>query len=243
VRTLLVVGAVVAVFGVIVVRRAAPVRTLLVLGAVVAIVGGSALHARLLDEPAFDFTINRVAAQRLLDGKDLYDRDAARSEIAADLDEPLGGGIFFTYVGPPSTALLHTPSAQLGYSSARWSFEFLQAILMLAAVLIVGLAVPRPRRAAVWLVGLAALPFFYAVAWSLGLGQIDGFVMVALAVAIWASVGRRWYLLGVALGFAMLLKISPWLVLGFMLFRVGRQWCRVALGATVTVGACLSPAW
>jgi Glycosyltransferase family 87 len=238
VRSVLVVAAVVAVVGVIALRRNAPVRALLVVGAVVAIVGGIALHRYLLDEPAFDFTINRVAAQRLLDGKDLYDRDASRPRIAADLPgEPLGSGPYFTYIGPPSTALVHVPWARLGFASARASFEAVQFLLMLAAVLITGFAVPRSRRPAVWLVGLAALPFFFPVGWSLG--QVDGFVMVALAVAIWASVRKRWYVLGAALGFAALLKISPWLVLGFMLLRAGRHWRRVALGAVATVGILL----
>jgi Glycosyltransferase family 87 len=240
VRTpLLVVGAVVAIVGVIALRPAAPARTLLVVGAVVAIIGGIALHTELLNQHPLDFTINRVAADRLLDRKDLYDRDASRRQIAADIDEPLGGGPFFTYNSPPSTALLNTPWARIDYSLAWVSFEALQALLMLGAVFITGLTVPRSRRPVVWLIGCAALPFFFSVASSLSHGQTNGFVMVALALAIWASVRRRWYLLGAALGFAGLVKVSPWLVLGFVLLRVGRNRRRVALGAAVTVGILL----
>jgi Glycosyltransferase family 87 len=236
--TLLVAGAVVAIVGVIAIRRTAPVRTLLAVGAVVAFVGGIAVHARELDQPGLDFTINWVAAQRLLDGKELYDSEAARPAIVAHhLGENVGTGTYESFIGPPSTALLHAPWARLSYPNARWSFQVVQFLLMLAAVLITGLAVPRSRRLVVWLVGLAALPFFFPVAASLGLGQVDGFVMFALAAAIWASVRQRWYLLGAALGFAVLLKISPIFVLGFMLLRVGRYWRRVALGAVVTVGA------
>jgi Glycosyltransferase family 87 len=207
----------------------------------VAIVGGTALHARELGQPGLDFTINWVAAQRLLDGKELYDSEAARPPIVAHhtSEENVGTGTYESFIGPPSTALLHAPWARLSYPTARWSFQGVQFLLMLAAVLITGLAVPRSRRLLVWLVGLAALPFSFPVAASLGLGQVDGLVMFALAVAIWASVRQRWYLLGAALGFATLLKISPILVLGYMLLRVGRYWRRVALGAVVTVGTLL----
>ena len=70
---------------------------------------------------------------------------------------------------------------------------------------------------------------------TLALGQVDGFVMLALAVGLWASVRERWYLVGAALGVAVVLKISPWIVLVFIVLRAARHWKRVVVGAVVAL--------
>ena len=73
---------------------------------------------------------------------------------------------------------------------------------------------------------------------SIGLGQIDGYVMVAVAIAIWASIRDRWRLVGVALGIAALLKISPVLLIVYLVLRGRRQ---VLLPAVASAVAVCSP--
>jgi alpha-1,2-mannosyltransferase len=74
---------------------------------------------------------------------------------------------------------------------------------------------------------------------SIGLGQVDGFVMLALAIAIWASARDRWRLVGAVLGIATLLKISPGLLLVYLLLR-GRR--TVLLPAVVSAASLLAVA-
>ena len=60
--------------------------------------------------------------------------------------------------------------------------------------------------------------------------------MLALAIAIWASVRDRWRVVGAALGIAALLKISPGLLLVYLVLR-GRR--TVILPAVISAGALL----
>ena len=219
-------------------------RKLLVVVAVLGIALGIALFGvhshKYLDEiPSSDFAINRAAAQQMLDGQPLYDRAAARARVRAEAGDAAKEaflGTYSSFIGPPSTALVYTPFARVSYGTARTAFRVIELLCMLAAILIVGLAVDRRNRLLAWLVGLAALTIFFPVMSSLALGQVDGIVLLALAIAVWASVRGRWYVVGAAIGVAVVLKISPWIVLTFIVLRAGRHWKRVVVGA---VGALL----
>jgi hypothetical protein len=218
-------------------------RRLLYVVAALGIAFGVLLFAahshKYLDEiPSSDFAINRAAAQQMLAGQPLYDKAAARARVEAEAGDAAKEaflGTYSSFIGPPSTALVYTPWANVGYHTARTTFRIVEILCMLAAIAVVGLAVPRRNRLLAWLVGLAALTIFFPVMSTLALGQVDGFVILALAIAVWASVRERWYVVGAALAVAVLLKISPWIVLLFVVLRAGRHWKRVVAGAAIAV--------
>jgi hypothetical protein len=198
-------------------------------------------HKYLDEIPSSDFAINRAAAQQMLDGQPLYDRAAARARVEAEAGDAAKEaflGTYSSFIGPPSTALVYTPWAHVSYHAARATFRVVELLFMVGAIAIAGLAVPRRNRLLAWLVGLAALAIFFPVLSTLALGQVDGFVMLALAIALWASVRDRWYVVGGALGVAVLLKISPWIVLLFVILRAARHWKRVVVGVVIA-GAVL----
>ena len=213
-------------------------RKLLTVLAAIGLLLGIALFAvnshKYLDDPSSDFAINRAAAQQMLDGRPLYDRAEARARVeaeAGDAAEEAFLGTYSSFIGPPSTALVFTPWARVNYDTARTTFRVVELLAMVGAIFVAGLAVPRRNRTLAWLVGVAALAVYFPVMSTLALGQVDGFVMLALAVALWASMRERWYIVGAALGVAVLLKISPWVVLVFIMLRAARHWRRVAAGA------------
>ncbi len=199
-------------------------------------------HDYLETIPSSDFAINRAAAQQMLDGQPLYNRAEARARVLRDA----GGaaqdaflGTYSSFIGPPSTALFYTPWAHIGYDDARTSFDVVELLCMLGAIAVTGLAVPRRDRLLAWLVGTAALVIFFPVISTLALGQVDGFVILSLGVALWATVRERWWIVGAALGVAVVLKISPWIVLLFLLLRGRRYWKQLLIGATAAVAVLL----
>ena len=114
------------------------VRKLLLAVALLALVAGVVLFAahneRYLDEiPSADFAINRVAAQQMLDGLPLYDRAASRARIESeaptfdvverDTAQTAYIDTYSSFIGPPSTALVYTPWAELGYKTARSGYR------------------------------------------------------------------------------------------------------------------------
>src|SRR6201999_4305229 len=99
------------------------------------------------------------------------------------------------------------------------TWRILEVLTFAGAVGLLAFSVPRRSR---WLAaGVGALvvvalaPFVDSVA----LGQVDGLILLALAFAAWCAVRDRWWLCGVALGVPVLLKVSPALILGYLLLR------------------------
>lgn len=201
-----------------------------------------------VDQPPVDFELNWVAAHRLVHRQPVYDRAASR----ADGFRLIGPGIipdfshdatYASFIGTPATALLYVPYTPFDHDLAAALYRWTQALLMVVAIAITGFAVPRRSRLPVWLIGLAAFFWLYPVQESIGLGQVDGFIMVALAVAYWATVRDRWRLVGAALGIATLLKISPGLLIVYLVVRGRRKVvlpaiasAAILLGAAVAVG-------
>ncbi|MET0920293.1 MAG: glycosyltransferase 87 family protein, partial [Acidimicrobiia bacterium] len=195
-------------------------RKLLLVGAVLGILAGITLfvaHSHTyLDVSASDFAINRAAAQQLLDRDPVYDADAERDRLKQEglyrgqLAAESFTGTYSNFIGLPTTALVYTPFANMNFDDALLTFQIVEVACFLGAVVIVGFAVPRRNRVLAWLVGLAALLLFFPVMSSL------------------------------ALGVAVLLKISPWVVLAFVLLRVGRRCLRVVIGAASAVAVLLA---
>jgi alpha-1,2-mannosyltransferase len=193
-------------------------------------------------QPPVDFELNWVGAHRLLDREPLYDRAESKQD-GLDLVGPefefSNTGTYASYIGSPATALFYVPYVPFSHDVGAALFRVTDAVLMLVAIAIACLAVDRRSRAAALLVGWGLYLWSYPVAESIGLGQVDGFLMVALAVAIWASSRDRWRIVGAALGIAALLKISPALLIFYLVLR-GRR--AVVFPAVVSSSAVLSVA-
>ena len=191
------------------------------------------------DQPPVDFELNWVAAHRLVHREPLYDRAASKQDgldLIGQEFEFSNGGTYASFIGTPATALLYAPFVPFDHDRAADLYRAGQIALMLAAIVITVFALPPRSRLPGLLAGLGLFLWIYPVAESISLGQVDGFIMLALAIAIWASVRDRWRLVGAALGIAALLKISPGLLLIYLVLR-GRR--TVILPAIVSAGALL----
>ena len=201
-----------------------------------------------VDQPPVDFELNWVAANRLVHREPVYDRAASRADgfrlIGPDIIPDFShDATYASFIGTPATALFYVPFTPFDHDTAAALYRWTQALLMVVAIAITGFAVPKRSRLPVWLAGLAAFFWFYPVQESLGLGQVDGFIMVSLAIAYWATVRDRWRVVGAALGVATLLKISPGLLVVYLVVRGRRKVvlpavasAAVLLGAAVAVG-------
>ena len=219
-------------------------RLFVLLGVVFVITGAVNLAVYSSDliahQQPVDFELNWVGAHRLVDREPLYDRAASQRDgfelIGPGRFDFSNGATYASYIGSPATALLYVPFVPFDHDAAADLYRAVQVVLMAAAIVITAFALPRRSRLPAVLVGAGALLWGYPFAESIGLGQVDGFVMLALAVAIWASVRDKWRLVGAALGIAALLKISPGLLLVYLVLR-GRR--AVILPAIISAGALL----
>jgi alpha-1,2-mannosyltransferase len=184
--------------------------------------------------PPWDYTVNWLAANAMRQHISLYSTTELH-ELGLDLVGPhttiLFQDTFTSYIGLPSTALLHLPLTLLTFPESVVLYRMLLLILFIVSIFVSGLILPGRSRYLGWVIGILALLLFQPVILSIGLGQVDAFVMVSLAFGIWAISRERWYLAGVAIGLATLLKISPLLLLLYLLLRGKRQ---SVIGAAIT---------
>ena len=158
-----------------------------------------------------------------------------------------GSGLGFTY--PPFAALLMAPFAWLPVGVAGWG-SFLISVIALASVLVAVLfpvadkyGWSRRRSLAVVLpIALVSEP----VRQTLGMGQVDlvlfAFVVADL-VAVRRRVRRRWLganWVGVAIGLAAAIKLTPALFIVYLLVIGQRRAARTAI--FTAVGATLATA-
>jgi alpha-1,2-mannosyltransferase len=90
---------------------------------------------------------------------------------------------------------------------------------MIGAIVLVAWSLSPPARAPAALFALAVFFFAFPMVKSLSLGQGTGLVMLSLAVALFGVARGRWGLAGVGLGVATALKISPALIVVYLLLR------------------------
>ena len=222
-------------------------RLFVLLGVIFVITGAVNLavySSDLIDhQQPVDFELNWVGAHRLVDREPLYDRAASQRDgfelIGPGRFDFSNGATYASYIGSPATALLYVPFVPFDHDPAADLYRGVQVLLMAAAIVITAFALPRRSRLPAVLVGAGALLWGYPFAESIGLGQVDGFIMVALAIAIWASVRDQWRVVGAALGIATLLKISPGLLLVYLVLR-GRR--TVILPAIISAAGLLAVA-
>jgi hypothetical protein len=212
-------------------------RAFLILGCFLIGVGAVNVLATewsLVTGEGLDFDLNFVAAHRLVDGAPLYDRPASRAEairlvgpeMASTNREP-----FYSFIGPPTTALVYAPFVGLDAGDAIDVWRVLSALLMVGAIALAAGALPRGSRLPAASIGVGALLLSSPVARSIGNGQVDGIVMVGIALGFWAAARERWGLAGVGLGAAAVLKISPVLLVVYLVAR-GKIRAGVAAAAT-----------
>lgn len=189
---------------------------------------------------AWDYSINWTAALALREGLPLYDHAALQQLAiaqAGDGMKALFNARFTSFIGLPTTAMLHLPFSWLPFADSVQLYRALALAAMLAAIALAGLAVPAPQRWRAWLAGLFCLLTWQASHFSLQLGQVDAWVMLALAATLFAASRQRWGSAGAAAGIAVLLKVSPaWLLLYCLLQR---RWRAVAGAAGVIAAGLL----
>lgn len=191
----------------------------------------------------WDFAINWTAAQAMRQGIPLYSHNElqllAQSLIGPGM-APMFRDQFTSYIGPPSTALLMLPFTLLAFPQAVLLYRIAITLAFAASIFLVGLSMPLRSRRLAWIAGALAMLLFYPVMVSIQLGQVDAWVMLSLATSIWASSRDRWWLAGAGIGLAALLKVSPVLILLYLLLRIRRQAkVMMVVGAIVPVAALL----
>lgn len=217
--------------------RARLLRALLLsfvaVGAVVFVGRVSVIRAQ---EP-LDLDINLVGAERLVDHAPLYEGDEAARARAVELGGPAMAGAFTrptnSFVGPPSTALVHVPFTWLDHDLGVALFRVLALAGMVAAVALVARVLPPGRRLDGFLLGAGALLLASATSETLALGQGHELVMLGLAAAIWGTARQRWGWVGAGLALATVLKITPILLVAYLVLR-GRRQLLPAFVATAT---------
>ncbi len=188
----------------------AAARALPVVAVVVGVAVVGAVLASAGSTLGYDLYAYVHAAERLLEGRPLYDP-------AVDV---AGGYAIFLY--PPPFALLAVPFVPLTAAFGPWPW-----IGLLVACFALGVAILPVRREVRWLVVLLG-GLSWPLAYSLKLGQV-GPILFLLFAAGWRWRGRAGPL-GVALALGTIVKVQPALLLVWALLT--RRWraLGVALG-------------
>jgi hypothetical protein len=170
----------------------------------------------------FDMVIYHDAIRWWISGGNLYDYVA-----------PVRGRLGFTY--PPFAALVLLPVTALPAAVAGW-LNVVASTVALAVVLAVAVAPIAARRGwtgrSVLAVALPLALLTEPVRQTLGLGQVNLMLMVLVVVDLAVLRGSAWT--GVGVGIATAVKLTPGLLLVYLL--VTRQW-RALWTATFTVVA------
>lgn len=188
---------------------------------------------------AYDYEINAVASTRLRSGEALY--DFKESRVTAEHRGRLPRGASFisrsdgSFIGPPAVAVIEMPFEMMGEPAGTIAFRGLMFAMVILSVVVTSLALRKGNRLGPTLVTVGALLITSPLFAGLALGQIDAVVMLALAFVIWGAARRRWTVVGAAVGIAILLKLSPVLLLGYLLVRGHRQCLKPAVAA-ITAG-------
>jgi hypothetical protein len=173
-----------------------------------------------------DFTSTYVGAYLWSHGHhaDLYDRGLQTTLHSTLIAPDLEGNLPF--VNPPLAAVVATPLTAFSLDTAYRIFAILQAALLVAAVLLVGL-VHRPRSRISDMVFALAIPGTLAL---LLLGQWDGLSALGLAAGYVAIKHERRTLGGFLLA-ATLLLAKPHIAVGIACFVIGWRDRSVIAGA------------
>lgn len=199
---------------------------------------GTSTRMQYINDWPVDFNLNSVAARRLVDREPLYDRAAARAEgisvIGRDMAKT-GKTLFSSYIGDPAVALTQVPFLPFGNGDGARLFRIVSLLEMIGAILLVAWSLSPPARAPAALLATAALVFGFPMMKTLSLGQNTGLVMLALALGFFGAATGRWRLSGVGFGVAAALKISPALLIVYLLVRGQTRAVKAAISSALAL--------
>ncbi len=181
---------------------------------------------------AFDFNVNWVAAERLVEREPLYDQAASRADAVREIGRRMRSYYtvpFDGYIGAPVVALLSVPLLPFGHDTGLAIARVLTLVGIVAALALTAASLERRARLPALLVGLGGLVLFVPTVRTLEYAQAHGVVMLGLALGIWGTARRRWSVAGIGLGVATALKVSPVLLVLYLALR--RQWRAVGWAA------------
>lgn len=203
----------------------------------------AALLGRSRAECAWDYAINWTAANALLRRISLYDlaamRGLAQEVVGGEMTRAFGDP-FGSFIGLPTTALLYVPFTAWAFQDSLLTYRAVALLTFGTAIWIASLALPtKEARHVALLCGAPAFLFSNESVSSIQPGQADAWVMLGLSVALAATAKRRWWIVGAGFGAAALLKISPAIILFYLLLR--GKW-QAVVSAAVTSLTALSAA-
>jgi hypothetical protein len=167
-----------------------------------------------------DFVMFHTTVRALLHGRPAYEPHA------------LADGLWWN-MNPPQFHLLIIPLAPLSLPAAAQVFRVVNALAMIAAVLLTFSVAELKSRRAAWLIVAGLLS--PAVAMELGAGQVAGLLALA-AVAAWRGLNsNRPIAVGLAIGCICAFKPIFLPLVAWLLFT--RQW--EAAGAAIATGLAL----
>jgi alpha-1,2-mannosyltransferase len=132
------------------------------------------------------------------------------------------------------------PFLAFEHDTAARLFRFASLLEMLAALALAAWALSPPARVPALLFGAGALFWGFPTIKSLALGQSNGLVMLGLALGLWGISRERWGVAGIGLGVATILRVSPVLLLVYLLLRGKRKpvwWAAGTAAVTVATAA------
>ena len=177
------------------------------------------------ERPAEVYAINWNLTRGFLAGNPLYDPNP---ELLIQRD---------TFIGPPSNTLLYLPFTFGPFSATLFWYRVTSSALFAFAVVVASATLSQTRRVLGWTVGAVALVLWHPVFVSVFLGQVDAWIVAALAFAVYLAARERWFGVGVCLGVAALIKISPAATLVYCVLE--RRWRAIGGAATVLLLAVL----
>ena len=132
------------------------------------------LWQRCVNDFAWDYAINWIAAQAMKSGLSLYNESGLR-QLGLALIGPqasaLFTGPFGSYIGLPSTAFLLLPFTFGSFSASLLVYRVLSLAAFVASVFVAGDALPAADRRTAWLWGGLALLTIDPVITSIQLGN------------------------------------------------------------------------
>jgi alpha-1,2-mannosyltransferase len=191
----------------------------------------------------FDLNINLVGTRRILADRSPYDVVSAHRDAVARYGRSMAMSYrssYTSFIAMPGVAVLHVPFLLVSHATAVACFRALDLAGVVASLVVVARTLPRPSRPGALLVGFGALFLSMPLVLTLAIGQFHGVVMLGLASCLWGVVKDRPWIAGVGIGFAVAVKLTPILIVVYLLFRGYR---RILVPAASTIGGlCLAAA-
>jgi hypothetical protein len=183
-----------------------------------------------------DFVTYYSAARAFAAHADAYDDTALRAHGAPAFD----GWIGRYFYPPPFAAVVVRPLGLIPFAWSRRLWVLCEAVTYAAGMLLFGRLLlhrmPAWRTTVVALLGAVYAP----MALDLKLGSVSGLLLLFCALFFRARQRGRFWQAGFALAAAVLLKVSPALLLGYLMLR--GEWRlvgRVAAAGVLLVAVCL----